>query len=152
WRLSRLQLQSAPAPFWPDVFVKSKLPWSGFFKSGVFHLIAVAFLIGLSQVLSLGTRVEPKPTFDHSQVIYYQPSEYLPPQHNRSASTDPPLEADPAPARQAVISVPREADNRSQTIVTPPNVKLKKDIAMPNVVAWSDTVVKPRLAIPAAPL
>ena len=152
WQLSRLQLQSAPAPFWPDVFVERRLPWSGFLKSGAFHVIAIIILVGLAQVLSLGPRVEPKPSFDHSQVIYYQPSEYLPPLDTRSASTEPPLEADPAPARQAVISVPPEADNRSQTIVTAPNVKLKKDIAMPNVVAWSNTVVKPRLAIPAAPL
>jgi TonB family protein len=151
-RLARLKLQSAPAPFWPDVFVKRQLPWSGFGKSAVFHVIALGSLLGLAQLLSLAPRVEPKPTFDHSQVIYYQPSEYLPPLDTRSASTEPPLEADPAPARQAVISVPPEADNRSQTIVTPPNVKLKKDIAMPNVVAWSNTVVKPRLAIPAAPV
>ena len=84
-RLASLELQSAPAPFWPDVFVKRQLPWSGFLKSGVFHLIFVGSLLGLAQVLSLAPRVEPKPTFDHSQVIYYQPSEYLPPLDTRSA-------------------------------------------------------------------
>ena len=52
WQLSRLQLQSAPAPFWPDVFVERRLPWSGFLKSGAFHVIAIIILVGLAQVLS----------------------------------------------------------------------------------------------------
>jgi len=147
-----LKLESAPAPFWPDVFVRRALPWSGFLKSGALHVVAATFLIGVAQLLSLEPRVESKPIFDHSQVLYYQPSEYLPTLDTRTASTEPPQQADPAPTRQAVISVPPEADNRSQTIVTPPKIKLKKDIPMPNVVAWSNTAVKPRLAVPAAPL
>ena len=93
-----------------------------------------------------------KPTFDHSQVIYYQPSEYLPPLDTREAQAAQPQAADPEISRQPIISLPREADNSSQTIVTPPNVKLKRDVALPNIVAWSDTPEKPRLAIPAVPL
>jgi TonB family protein len=55
-------------------------------------------------------------------------------------------------SRQPIISVPAEADNRSQTIVAPPSVKLKRDVALPNIVAWSDKAEKPQLEIPAAPL
>ncbi len=64
------------------------------------------------------------------------------------------MKADPEIARQPIISVPPEADNRSQTIVTPPNVKLKRDLALPNIVAWSDKdkEERPRLDIPAVPL
>jgi TonB family protein len=65
---------------------------------------------------------------------------------------DRPKKADPEFSRQPIISVPPEADNRSQTIVAPPNVKLKHDIALPNIVAWSDNVQKPRLDIPPVPL
>src|ERR1035438_6779507 len=69
-----------------------------------------------------------------------------------SAQAAQPAKADPEFSRQPIISVPPEADNRSQTIVTPPNIKLKRDVALPNIVAWSDKVEKPRLAIPPVPL
>ena len=65
--------------------------------------------------------------------------------------------ADPAPAErpdpeysaQPIISLPREAENRSQTIVTPPSVKLHRDVPLPNVVAWSE---KPQVPIAPAPV
>ncbi|HYM74528.1 MAG TPA: TonB family protein [Candidatus Dormibacteraeota bacterium] len=147
-----LELRSAPAPFWPDVFVERTLPWNRFAQSVVYHVAAGAVLIGLTHLFALQPRVVQTPSFDHSQVIYYQPSEYLLPLDTRDASATRPAKADPEFSRQPVISVPRESDNHSQTIVTPPNVKLKRDVALPNVVAWSDTPQKPRLAIPPAPL
>jgi len=155
-RPRRLELQSAPAPFWPDVFVKRGLPWRRFFESGVLHVIACAVLIGFTRFFALQPQVVLRPTFDHSQVIYYQPAEYLPPLDTRSAPAERPRKADPEFSRQPIISVPPEADNRTQTIVAPPNVKLKHDVALPNIVAWSDKMSdkmeKPRLAIPAVPL
>jgi len=151
-RLPALELRSAPAPFWPDVFVKRNLPWRRLLESGAYHMAAGALLIAITQIPGARPRIEVKPVFDHSQVVYYRPSEYVPPLDTRSASADAPRQADPEPTKQAIISVPREADNRTQTIVAPPNVKLKRDVSMPNVVAWSDTAVKPRLEIPAAPL
>src|SRR5262249_35643502 len=113
---------------------------------------AGALLIAITQIPGARPGIEVKPVFDHSQVIYYRPSEYVPPLDTRSASADAPRQADPEPTKQAIISVPREADNRTQTIVTPPNVKLKRDVSMPNIVAWSDSAAKPRLEMPAAPL
>ena len=151
-RLPRLELQSAPAPFWPDVFVKRELPWRRFLDSGVCHLIACALVIGLSRLIALQPQAVARPTFDHTDVIYYQASEYLPPLDTRSARAARPKKADPEFSRQPIISVPAEAENRSQTIVAPPKVQLKHDVALPNIVAWSDKPEKPRLAIPAAPL
>jgi TonB family protein len=151
-RLPPLDLRSAPAPFWPDVFVVRPLPWSRFVQSGAYHVIAFAVLIGLTRFFAMQPQVIAKPMFDHAQVIYYQPSEYLPPIDTRTAESVQPNAADPELARQPIISLPPEADNRSQTIVTPPNVKLKHDVALPNIVAWSDTTEKPRLAIPDVPL
>src|SRR5450631_2591106 len=151
-RLPPLGLRSAPAAFWPDVFVQRPLPWNRFLQSCVFHVIAFVLLIGFTRFFALQPQVVARPTFDHAQVIYYQASEYLPPLDTRSVPAKQPKKADPELSRQPIISVPPEADNRSQTIVTPPNVKLKHDVALPNIVAWSDKMQRPRLAVPPVPL
>jgi TonB family protein len=147
-----LEIQSAPDAFWPDVFVHRPLPWSAFMQSGAVHVVAWGLLIVFTRLLALEPRVQPKPEFDRAQVITYNATEYLPPLDTRAPSPDPPRKADPAYAAQPIISVPREADNHGQTIVTPPNVKLQNDVALPNVVAWSDTPQKPRLYIQPVPL
>ena len=156
-RLPPLELRSAPAPFWSDVFVRRPLPWTRFAQSGAYHFVALALLIAFTRFFSLHPEVVAKPAFDRSQVIYYQPSEYLPPLDTRAAAATRPVKADPELARQPIISLPDEADNHSQTIVTPPSVRVKSDIALPNnalpnIVAWAEKVEKPRLAIPAVPL
>ena len=151
-RLPPLELRSAPAPFWPDVFVTRPLPWARFLQSVVYHALAFALLIGVTRFLALQPHVVPRPIFDHAQVIYYQPSEYLPPLDTRTEQSEQPQKADPEFSQQPIISLPPEADNRLQTIVTPPNIKLKQDVALPNIVAWSDKREQPRLAIPPVPL
>lgn len=150
-RQPALELHTAPAEFWPDVFVKRRLPWAGFFQSCGYHVIAGALLIALTRFFAMQPRVVETPTFEHSQVLYYTPSEYLPPLDTREQATSRPQKADPEFSRQPIISLPAAPDNRAQTIVTPPKFKLKRDVAMPNIVAWSETQ-RPQLAIPAAPL
>jgi len=151
-RLPPLELRSTPAPFWPDVFVERRLPWERFLQSGAFHAIAFVLLIGFTRFFALEPQVVARSTFDHTQVVYYQPADYLPPLDTRSPAAAQPGKADPEFSPQPIISVPPEADNRTQTIVAPPKVRLKRDVALPNMVAWSDTGVKPRLAIPPVPL
>ena len=150
--LPPLELRSAPAPFWHDVFVKRELPWPAFLKSGALHVLACVLLIAFTRLLALQPHVVATPAFDRSQVTLYTPPEYLPPIDTREARAAEPKKADPEFSRQPVISVPREADNRAQTVVTPPQVKLKRDLALPNMVAWSDTQKRPQLYIPPAPL
>jgi TonB family protein len=151
-RLTPLEVLSAPAPFWPDVLVEHDLPWSRWFQSGIYHLAAIALVLGLTHFFASQPRVSPLPAFDHSQVVYYRASEYLAPLDTRRASTAPPAKADPEWSRQPIISVPLEADNRQQTIVTPPKVRLKTEVALPNLEAWSNTGQKPRLEMPPAPV
>jgi protein TonB len=143
-----LHLQSAPAAFWPDVFVDRQLPWRRFLQSGAYHAMALAVIWAGSRFLALQPHATPLPTFTHADVVYYTPSEYLPPLDTRRPTTDQPRQADPEFSAQPIISVPPQADNRSQTIVTAPNVQLQHDVALPNTVAWSDT---PRLPIAPAP-
>ncbi|HKF01655.1 MAG TPA: TonB family protein [Candidatus Sulfotelmatobacter sp.] len=152
-RLAPLELRSAPGEFWPDVFVNRPLPWSRFFQSTIYHGIAAAILVGLGHLFAMQPRiVVVQPTFDHSQVVYYQAAEYLPPLDTRPQSPSPAVKADPEFSKQPIISVPPEADNPEQTIVAPPKIRLKRNIALPNVVAWADTAQKPQLAIPDSPL
>jgi TonB family protein len=148
-----LELSSSPGEFWPDVFVARHLPWNRFLQSGMYHLLAAGILMGISQIFALQPRVvsQPRP-FDDSQVVYYQASEYLPPLDTRPPSSAKPEKADPEFSPQPIISIPPASDNRSQTIVAPPKIKLKHDIAMPNIVAWSESQPKPQLYIPTAPV
>ena len=148
-QLSPLELTSAPAAFWPDVFVKRGLPWRRFVESTGYHVVAFALLVSFIRFLQLHPQPTLNPTFERTQVIYYQPAEYLPPLDTRRADPAPAQKADPEFSRQPIISLPPEADNRSQTIVPPPNVKLKQDMPLPNMVAWSS---KPDLPIAPAPL
>ena len=151
-QLPPLELRSAPAPFWADVFVTRPLPWNRFLQSVAYHIVAFGLLVGFTRFFALQPQVVAKPAFDHAQVIYYQPSEYLPPVDTRSAQIAQPRKADPEFSRQPIISLPPEVDNRSQTVVAPPRVKLKHDVALPNIVAWSGKRETPRLAIPPVPL
>jgi TonB family protein len=134
-RPSPLQLESAPADFWPDVFVSRRLPWSRFVQSSVFHALALMAIWGASQVLALQPRVVIQSPVTHPDVVYYEPSPYLPPLDTRRASPAPARNADPEYSAQPIISLPPEPDNRSQTIVAPPNVKLDHDVALLNMVA-----------------
>jgi TonB family protein len=147
--LPQLELHSAPAPFWPDVFVQRGLPWRRFLESGGYHILALGFLITLSRFLAMHPQPAPPSIFDHTEVIYYQPSEYLPPLDTRSSHSGQPQKVDPELSKQPIISVPAERDNYSQTIVSPPKIKLQHDVPLPNIVAWSN---QPQLPIAPAPL
>jgi TonB family protein len=152
--LPPLRLQSGPGAFWPDVFVERKLPWRRFFESGGYHVLAVIAIVAGSRFLSMQPRAIPQFTFTHADVVYYSASEYLPPLDTlRSASRRPhgrqAMKADPGLSAQPIISLPREADNHSQTVVAAPRIQLKHEVRMPNTVAWSDT---PRIPIAPAPL
>src|SRR4029077_20162556 len=73
-----LDLDSAPAAFWPDVFVERGLPWRRFLESGAYHILALALLLGATRFFALQPRVMARSTFEHTQVIYYPAAEYLP--------------------------------------------------------------------------
>ena len=141
-----LDLESAPGAFWPDVFVERGLPWRRFLESGAYHILALALLLGATRFFALQPRVMPRSSFQRTQVIYYPPAEYLPQLDTRRSDRGREGKADPEYSRQPVISVPREADNRVQTLVTPAAIRLKRDVALPNVVSWSE-----KLRLPIAP-
>ena len=148
---SLLQLDCPPGEFWPDVFVRRSLPWGRFLESAVLHAAAAILLVGFTRLFAVPQRVVAVPIFEHSQLVYYSASDLLPPLDTRDAPSEQAQQADPEFSRQPIISVPREADNGVQTIVTPPAIKLRRDVVLPNMVAWADEM-QPRLAVPDAPL
>jgi len=147
-----LHLESAPAAFWPDVFVDRKLPWRRFLQSGAYHALALAAIWAGSRFLALQPHATMRPAFTHADVVYYTPSEYLPPLDTRQSTSVHARQADSEYSAQPIISVPPEADNRSQTIVTPPNIKLQHDVALPNIVSLFEKMPgDPRMPIGPAP-
>jgi TonB family protein len=152
-----LHLESAPAAFWPDVFVDRELPWRRFLQSAAYHALALAMIWVGSRFLALQPHSTTRPAFTHADVVYYTPSEYLPPLDTRRSTSAHARKADPEYWPQSIISVPPEADNRSQTIVTPPNIKLDHDVALPNVVSLLEKIpnnsrmpIRPAPAVPAS--
>ncbi len=130
---------------WRDVFVQQRLPWGRFVQSALIHTAAVALIWTASVSWIRQQKILQRAAFDRSSLITYSPQEYLPPL-DTGASETPKLETgDPAYAKQPILSVPREADNRSQTIVVPPDLKLTHDVDLPNIVATGAVV-------PAVPL
>ena len=120
---------------WSDVFVRRGVPWGRFLQSVVLHSGALAMLWMLSPAWMDRQNIAVNPQFDRSSVITYSPEEYLPPLDTGVTDPAPPAKGDPVFARQPILSVPREADNRRQTIVAPPDVRLDHDVALPNIIA-----------------
>ena len=136
-----LRLISWPAAPWPDILVPTRWPWKGLSQSAVLHLAVIAGMLWLVPLWPHRDVIVEHPKFEKEDIIYYSPSEYLPPLDTGRAQASQPQKGEPAYAPQPIISVPPQADNHTQTIVTPPNVKLDHDVALPNIVAWSPTPV-----------
>jgi TonB family protein len=121
--------------FWKDVFVQQPLPWGRFLQSAVLHATAVGLIWGMSLAWLRQEKILAPSQFDRSQVITYSPNEYLPPLDTGAAAAPKQQKGEPAFAKQPILSVPREPDNRSQTIVAPSNLKLDHDVPLPNIIA-----------------
>jgi TonB family protein len=120
---------------WRDVFVQQKLPWGRFLESALLHTAAVALIWTISLSWIRQQKILDHAAFDRSSLVTYSPEEYLPPLDTGASETPKTQTGDPVYAKQPILSVPREADNRSQTIVVPPDLKLDRDVPLPNIVA-----------------
>lgn len=136
-RRPSLALSSSPGAFWPDVFVASRPSWEKFGQSLLCHLVVLVGLLATVRYWPAPSATMAHSILNHDDVIYYSPAEYLPPLDTGRSEAQRPQKGDPVYAKQAIISVPPEADNHRQTIVTPPSIKLQQDVALPNMVAWS---------------
>src|ERR1700721_2919169 len=103
-----------------DVFVHRPLPWGRFVQSALLHGTAVALICMISLSWIRQQKILDQTPFDRSSVVTYTPDEYLPPLDTGATAAPKPQKGEPAYAKQPILSVPPEADNRSQTIVAPP--------------------------------
>src|ERR1019366_1155483 len=121
----------------PGYFIRTGIDAYPFAESYAGH---IAFIIVLYLVCTLPFFSRPpklQSPFENTKVEYYPVSEYLPPINTASEAPVKPRQGAPKLTRQEILSVPPEADNNHQTIVTPPQVKLNHDVALPNIVAWT---------------
>lgn len=143
------RLQAREFDLWHDVFVQQPLPWRRFLQSAFLHVAAAGLIWAISLSWIEERRILKRSEFDRSSLVTYTPDEYLPPLDTGAAKQIKMQKGDPAFARQPILSVPREADNRSQTIVVPPDLKLDRDVPMPNIVATG--AILPVVPLDAAP-
>ncbi|HET7751650.1 MAG TPA: hypothetical protein VFK81_19820, partial [Terriglobales bacterium] len=113
------------------------VPWRSLVESVLSHGLMIAAVWGISHAWLIHPQVTLQPIFQPSQIVYYTTSEYLPAIKAPNPRARVARKAEPAYAPQEIISVPPEADNLSQTIVTPPDVKLAQEMHLPNLVAWT---------------
>jgi TonB family protein len=141
-----LELASQPGNFWPDVFVASAPPWGRFLESALSHVALAATIWAVAAFWPRHPQTVESPRFRSGDVIYYAASEYLRPLDTGHRHAQRARRGEPELAPQAIISVPPQADNPTQSIVAPPKLKLNHEVALPNVVAWGKTP----LAVPIA--
>ncbi len=131
-----LELTSEPAPVPADIFVDRSLNWRRIGESYGGHIVFVALVYFVS-VSFFQRPVKLQSPFQNTEISYYPVSEYLPPINTGQKGAAKPRKGEPKLAKQEILSLPPNPDNYHQTIVAPPQVKLNKDVALPNIVAWT---------------
>jgi TonB family protein len=134
---AQYRLRYPNAEFWPDVFVSRGVAWPKMRLSGLGHVLLLLAIYGLSTVWMADQSRHPQVRIH--PVIHYDLSEYLPPMDTGAPPALKPQEGKPLLAKQKIISLQPNADNREQTILSPVDVKLPANIALPNIVAWTAT-------------
>lgn len=133
---------------WRTAYVFTNPPWTRIRESWWGHalLALVTFAICTSSLFLHPVKlVSP---YEHAHIQYYPVSDYLPQINHSAPRPHGAQKADPVPAKQEIISVRPNADNRTQTIITPPSVKLQHDVPLPNMAVWTADPIAPRVAAP----
>jgi TonB family protein len=151
-----LSFRDWPQPFdrrrylgWRTTFVYTNPPWKRIRESYWAHLfvVVVTFTICTSPWF-LEPPVRAVNPFEHAHIQYYPTSDYLPAINSKAPRPRTSKKADPVYAKQEIISVRPNADNHTQTIITPPKMKLQRDVALPNIAVWTNDPVAPTVAAP----
>ena len=142
---------AGPGDSWNTVFVPTRMPWRSFAESLLYHALLIAGVLawGRWQPHSI-TQKDP---WKDTEILVYPGMSYpdkaaaLPKLDTGTPAPHKAQSGDPVLASQPILSVPREPDNRAQTVITPPDIMLRHDVRMPNIVAWTSMPVAPTPAI-----
>ncbi len=141
-----LEITAKPVPLRRNYFIETGIDPVRFVESYGAH-VAFVLVIYLVCTLPFFNR-EPllHSPLDDREISYVPLSEYLPPMNTAQKAEMKPRHGAPKLARQEILSVPANADNNHQTIVTPPNIKLDHDVPLPNIVAWTPVPARQPIA------
>jgi TonB family protein len=132
-----VETTAEPIALRPNYFIRTGIDAERFFESYAGHIAFVTLVYLVCLLPFLRHQPQLQSPFDNTKIEYYPVSEYLPPIQTGNKAEMKPRKGEPKLAKQEILSVPPEPDNNHQTIVTPPNVKLKPDVKLPNIVAWT---------------
>src|SRR5271157_4650923 len=132
-----LETTSQPVPVPEDTFIRTGLGARHYLESYGYHALLIVLIYFFSTSSFFNHPVQLQSPFKNTAVEHYALSEYLPPINTGQKGAAKPRKGEPKLAKQEILSVPPNPDNYRQTIVTPPQVKLNKDVPLPNVVAWT---------------
>jgi TonB family protein len=132
-----VEITATPIPVAPNYFIRTGIRPVRFVESYSGH---IAFIIAVYLICTLPffNRAPKLNTgFENTKIEYVPISDYLPPINTEKRAQLKPRQGAPKLAKQEILSIPANADNNHQTIVTPPKIKLNHDVPLPNIVAWT---------------
>ncbi len=132
-----VEITAQPVEVPPETFIRTGVDLRRVAESYGGHIVFVALVYFLSVSSLFRQPVKLQSPFQNTEIAYYPVSEYLPPINTGHKGAAKPRTGQPKLAKQEILSVPPNPDNRQQTIVAPPQVKLNKNVALPNIVAWT---------------
>ena len=121
---------SAPAPFWSDVFVHSRVPWWWFVESLLGHMIVVTAVLILFQKWPASGPIEQPSVFRRSSVSYYVSPKSFPAlgSHASRAGAQPSKRQSNPVYRPTIRVAPERAQKKGQgeaqrqAAIQPPNL------------------------------
>jgi TonB family protein len=138
-----IETTSQPIPVPEEKWVATELGPRHFLESYGGHIALVVVIYIASTAAWFNQPVKLDSPYTNTSVDHYALSEYLPPINTGPRGEAKPRKGQPKLAKQEILSVPPNPDNNRQTIVTPPNLKLNHDVALPNIVAWTNIPGQP---------
>src|SRR5215472_18207651 len=133
--------QAVPIP--EEKWIATGLGPRHYLESYGYHIALIVVIYVLSTSAWFNRPVKLESPYANTSVEHYALSEYLPPINTGPRGEAKLRKGEPKLAKQEILSVPPNADNNHQTIVTPPNVKLTHDVPLPNIVAWTNIPGQP---------
>jgi protein TonB len=151
-------LNFRPGIFWRDIFVDQRLDWKNLAQSYGYHFI-FAGLVYAASMPFYSQRFSVIENFRHDKITYAPEVEVMeapvetpareenvPRIVSHSARGPVEMRADALQRHAMAKSVPRDADNRTHTIIDPEAPKLTTEAPMPDLVAWTHTPQAPPVA------